>query len=80
MIAENREFVKEFAQDKYGLPEITGSAAIEKFNPFEQNQVEAQKWEKYISRTGVIAKKIGNYPLWLKDGTKIRTTLLQVSI
>lgn len=31
-----------------------------------------------MQRTGLIARKIGVYPLWLKDGKKITTTLLQV--
>lgn len=31
-----------------------------------------------MQRTGLIARKIGVYPLWLKDGKKISTTLLQV--
>lgn len=37
-------------------------------------------WKPNLQRTGVIAKKIGIYPLWLKNGTKIQTTLLQVGI
>lgn len=41
----------------------------------EQPKVE---WESGNRRTGVIARKIGQYPLWKKDGTKIRTTLLQI--
>lgn len=31
-----------------------------------------------LFRPGVIARKIGIYPLWLNDGSKIMTTLLQV--
>lgn len=33
-----------------------------------------------MQRTGVIARKIGVYPLWLKNGEKITTTLLQASV
>lgn len=36
------------------------------------------EWTPKLRRTGAIAKKIGVVPLWLKDGTKIQTTLLQV--
>lgn len=42
--------------------------------------VATQEWSPQIRRSGAIAKKIGQYPLWKKDGTKIRTTLLQVII
>lgn len=37
-----------------------------------------EPWTPKTIRSGVIARKIGQYPLWKKDGTKIRTTLLQV--
>lgn len=36
------------------------------------------EWQKNFRRTGVIARKIGIYPMWLKNGKKISTTLLQV--
>jgi large subunit ribosomal protein L3 len=29
-------------------------------------------------RCGTIAKKLGHYPLWKKDGTRINTTVLQI--
>lgn len=67
-------------QDKYGLPNISGSIAVNKFNPLEQTQIPNVNWAKFMTRTGVIARKIGNYPMWLKDGTKIHTTLLQVNV
>lgn len=35
-------------------------------------------WTPRTRRCGAIARKIGQYPLWKKDGTKIRTTLLQI--
>lgn len=35
-------------------------------------------WRPGLQRTGVIARKIGIYPMWLKNGKKISTTLLQV--
>lgn len=37
------------------------------------------EWRKGSRRTGLIARKIGHMPLWLKDGSKIRTTVLQVA-
>lgn len=32
----------------------------------------------WMVRAGVIAKKLGEYPLWLKNGKQISTTVLQV--
>lgn len=37
------------------------------------------EWNSRLSRTGVLARKIGVVPMWLKDGTKISTTMLQVT-
>lgn len=36
------------------------------------------EWNPLTRRVGLIARKIGNYPLWSKDGKKLQTTLLQV--
>lgn len=44
----------------------------------EVNTTATAKWNPLTRRAGLIARKIGNYPLWLKDGTKVQTTLLQV--
>jgi len=63
---DNQEFITELIQDKYksesSQPELT-------------NIVE---WTPNLKRTGVIARKIGEVPLWLKTGKKMRTTMLQV--
>lgn len=37
------------------------------------------QWRRGLRRTGLIAKKIGVYPLWLKNGKKVHSTLLQVN-
>ena len=37
-----------------------------------------QAWTQGSKRTGLIGKKIGVYPLWLKNGKKVLTTLIQV--
>jgi len=36
------------------------------------------EWKKGMRRTGLIGKKIGVYPLWLKNGKKVTSTLIQV--
>ncbi|KAL1490467.1 hypothetical protein ABEB36_013155 [Hypothenemus hampei] len=68
LTSENREFLKEFVQDK-----ITEST--ERAKTIVTNKIQ---WTPKMQRTGVIAKKIGVYPLWKKNGDMICTTLLQV--
>lgn len=65
---ENVEFIREVVQDQQAKHrEWTKSIVPEKI-----------QWTPKMQRTGVIARKIGVYPLWLKNGEKITTTLLQV--
>lgn len=67
---ENQEFIKEIVQDKI----------VESKEQVKELVTNNIPWRPNLQRTGVIAKKIGIYPLWLKNGTKIHTTLLQVGI
>lgn len=46
--------------------------------PIQKDLIPNVEWTPKLQRTGVIARKIGVYPLWFKDGKKINTTLLQV--
>lgn len=39
-----------------------------------------QRWSPTTRRVGLIARKIGNYPIWSKDGKKMLSTLLQVCL
>lgn len=69
---ENRQFIEEVMQDR-----LNAQTAIE--SPLAQVNVEkSAEWTPQTRRVGVIARKIGNYPLWSKDGKKMQTTLLQV--
>lgn len=69
---ENKEFLEEVKQDKLNL-----QSALE--SPLIKNETqETLRWNPKTRRTGLIARKIGNYPLWSKDGKKFQTTLLQV--
>lgn len=79
---ENQGFVKEVVHDTYGTPSIIKGVASYK-NPVTKRTDAAvatteADWSPTTRRCGVIARKIGQYPLWMKDGTKIRTTLLQI--
>lgn len=64
--AENKTFIKEVIQSKYNSP-----LDIKPIEPITE-------WRKGLKRTGLIAKKIGIYPMWLTNGKRISTTLLQV--
>ncbi|KAK8741075.1 hypothetical protein OTU49_002481, partial [Cherax quadricarinatus] len=66
LTSENEAFVSEVIADQYSSPL--------KSDPWERGV-----WNEKSLRCGVIAKKIGIYPLWTKDGTRLLTTLLQVS-
>jgi len=67
--SENESFVSEFISDKYKSP----------VSPLRSEPLERCQWTPKSKRCGTIARKIGIYPMWKKDGTKIFTTLLQVS-
>ncbi|XP_025832764.1 39S ribosomal protein L3, mitochondrial isoform X2 [Agrilus planipennis] len=64
--ADNVGFLKEVVEDQRNslIPKKAPTNIID--------------WHPGLRRTGVIARKIGNIPLWLKDGTKIFTTMLEV--
>lgn len=50
-------------------------------SPLTANEITTgTPWTPASRRVGLIARKIGNYPLWSKDGKKYQTTLLQVLI
>lgn len=67
--------------EKYGAPIIkhgiqTYESPVQSL--IRSEDIERPEWTKYMRRTGVIARKIGVYPLWTKTGKKISTTLLQI--
>ncbi|XP_035213051.1 39S ribosomal protein L3, mitochondrial-like isoform X2 [Stegodyphus dumicola] len=68
--SENRDFLQEVISERFLKP---GESPL-------KNQVENEraKWTPNSVRTGLIARKIGIYPMWTKDGKRILTTLLQV--
>lgn len=78
--AENQSFIKEVLADKYGPPSlIKGVQTFRNSVPQGINaELQTSEWNEGIRRCGAIARKIGQVPLWRKDGTKILTTMLQV--
>ncbi|GFG41093.1 hypothetical protein Cfor_00554 [Coptotermes formosanus] len=75
---ENKSFIQEVIHDKYGPPTVIGGISTYKQSPLKLQPMERGSWFPGCRRTGVIARKIGIYPMWLKDGTRVLTTLLQV--
>lgn len=71
---ENKQFIEEVMQDKMQCQASLQSPLAN----IDSKQV--KQWNPRTRRVGLIARKIGNYPLWSKDGTKMQTTLLQVHI
>ncbi|EEC17261.1 39S ribosomal protein L3, mitochondrial [Ixodes scapularis] len=69
LLKENIEFLKEVAQKMYLQP---GES------PLRNEPWEKGVWTPDSVRTGVIARKIGIYPMWTTSGKRILTTLLQV--
>ncbi|XP_047042159.1 39S ribosomal protein L3, mitochondrial [Helicoverpa zea] len=69
---ENKQFIEEVRQDKLQHQTALPSPLVN----IEPNQT--AQWNPKTRRVGLIARKIGNYPLWSKDGKKMQTTLLQV--
>lgn len=70
---ENRDFIEEIIQDKR-------NSQITLESPLALAELQTNEWNPFTRRVGLIARKIGNYPLWSKEGKKYQTTLLQVTI
>ena len=72
---ENKEFIQEVIKEKYPAPDI----GFGSFSPLKLKTVEsAVQWEPKFQRVGLIARKIGIYPMWMKNGKRVSTTLFQV--
>lgn len=68
LTAENRTFLDRIVE-----------AEKAKVSPLLEGQnQELRQWNPDSRRVGLIARKIGIYPMWRTNGTRILTTLLQV--
>ncbi|KAG8188585.1 hypothetical protein JTE90_005941 [Oedothorax gibbosus] len=67
---ENKDFLAEVIDERYLKP---GESPLKEATTSERAQ-----WTPDSRRTGLVARKIGIYPMWTKTGVKIQTTLLQV--
>uniref|UniRef100_A0A8D8THE4 Large ribosomal subunit protein uL3m n=2 Tax=Cacopsylla melanoneura TaxID=428564 RepID=A0A8D8THE4_9HEMI len=77
MTRDNRAFLEEVVHDKYGQPAIK-SGLLTYDSPLKMEPIEPREMTKASRRTGLIGKIIGQYPLWWKNGEKVRTTLVQI--
>lgn len=76
---ENHTFIKEIVHEQFGAPAvIKGVQTYQSTSLIKSDELEKHAWDPAFRRTGVLGRKIGQYPLWLKNGTRIDTTLLQV--
>ena len=78
LTSENKEFIQDVIQSQYGPPAIIGGISTYQQSPLKVEPMKRGIWQPGLKRTGVIARKIGVYPMWQKDGKKVLTTLLQV--
>ncbi|XP_076246177.1 mitochondrial ribosomal protein L3 isoform X2 [Calliopsis andreniformis] len=70
---ENKEFLSEFIASTKGLLNFDQKSPL----CTELVQSVAQ-WSPKSKRTGLIGKKIGVYPMWLKNGQRVLSTLIQI--
>ncbi|KZC04520.1 39S ribosomal protein L3, mitochondrial [Dufourea novaeangliae] len=67
----NKEFISQIVACNRGL--------INNKSPLNTELIQPNtEWTKSSRRPGLIGKKIGVYPMWLKNGQRVLTTLLQI--
>ncbi|XP_017892129.1 39S ribosomal protein L3, mitochondrial [Ceratina calcarata] len=71
LTSENKEFLNEVVAQNLASQSLK--------SPLNAELVQStQTWTNGSKRTGLIGKKIGVYPMWLKNGRKVLTTLIQI--
>lgn len=79
LTSENKLFINEIVKEKYGPPAIiSGIPTFQLKTPLKKESLQRGEWTPKTRRTGIIARKIGIYPMWTKEGRPMLTTLLQV--
>lgn len=69
---ENEEFFQAFLKNKFPL--LNGSSPLRK-EPWDTKE----QFTEGTQRVGLIGKKLGTIPLWLKTGRRVMTTCLMIS-
>lgn len=76
--SENRGFIQEVVKERYLPPALGLTPGV---SPLKCEPIEPHvDYFPAARRPGLIVKKIGIYPMWLKNGKRLLTTLLQVAI
>lgn len=70
LTSENKTFLQNVIEEK--------TAKGLELSPLKEEPWERGVWSPGTKRTGVVARKIGIYPLWFNNGKRILTTLFQV--
>ncbi|KAK3912169.1 39S ribosomal protein L3, mitochondrial [Frankliniella fusca] len=78
LTAENKQFIQETISKDYGPPVVAHGVKTYDSPLKNIEKIEPVEWFPGIRRTSTIAKKIGIQPLWLNNGTRVMTTLLQI--
>ncbi|XP_034251747.1 39S ribosomal protein L3, mitochondrial [Thrips palmi] len=78
LTAENKEFIQETIAKEFGPPTVVSGVQTYGSPVKNVTKVEPVEWFPGIRRTSTIARKIGIQPMWLKDGTRVMCTLLQI--
>lgn len=78
---DNKNFIKDVVYEKYGKPAVKkGLLTYENASSLLKTEtLPAVEWKEGLKRTGLIGRKLGHYPLWLKNGKRIDTTVLQIA-
>lgn len=69
---ENEAFFQTFLKDKYPINNCSSPLRDE---PWTLNE----KFADGMARTGLIGKKLGQFPMWKKSGERVLTTCIQIS-
>jgi len=76
---DNREFIKEVIKDRYSVASsMQNLQSSSSDSPLASQPESRAVWAEGLRRCGLIARKIGDYPLWDTKGERVLTTLLQV--
>lgn len=75
----NKNFLKERVEADFGpRVEHKGFETYESASLLKVPTIEPREWRRGMTRVGTIGRKLGHYPIYLKNGTKVNTTVLQI--
>lgn len=73
---ENRDFIQQVIKSKFPQPDPEFGCT----SPLKCQVIEpVTEWQPHYRRVGVIARKLGIIPMYMKNGKKVAVTMFQVS-